>query len=120
MSLSSFLIRIILLVIPGIIGSLLYRRVRGRASRKDWEDYLEILVFSFLSYLCYAVAVYALSKKYGQDTFAAFRALTNESIPIDAPIGHAIIISSLISVPVAFVASYIDEYKLINNSGASA
>jgi Family of unknown function (DUF6338) len=114
MSLSSFLIRIILLVIPGIIGSLLYRNVRGRAARKDWEDYLEILVFSFLSYLAYALVVYILSKKYSVDPFAAFRALTNESIPIDARIGHAIFFSSLISVPVAFVASYVDEYKLIN------
>lgn len=115
MSLSSFLIRIVLLVIPGIIGSLLYRRVRGRASRKDWEDYLEILVFSFLSYGCYGLFVYVLNKvRITEDPFAAFKALTNESMPIDAPIGHAIFFSSLISVPLAFAASYVDEYKLIN------
>jgi hypothetical protein len=114
-SLSSFLIRVILLVIPGLIGTMLYRNLRGKASRKDWEDYLEILVFSFLSYGCYGLLVYLLGKLYStEDPFAAFGALLNENIPIDAPIVHAIFFSSLVAVPVAFAASYIDEYKLVN------
>lgn len=46
MSLSSFLIRIIFLALPGIVGSILYRRLRGKSSLKDWEDVLEILLFS--------------------------------------------------------------------------
>ncbi len=115
MSISSFLIRIILLVIPGIIGSLLYRNLRGRTSRKDWEDYLEILAFSFLSYGVYGLLIYGLSKLYAtEDVFAAFKAFTNESVPIDKPVGHAILFASFAAVPIALVASYFDEYKLIN------
>jgi hypothetical protein len=111
MSISSFLIRIILLVIPGIIGSLLYRSLRGRTSRKDWEDYLEILVFSFLAYGVYGLLIRLFN---AGDALVTFRAFTNESVPIDKPIGHAILFASIAAVPIAFIASYIDNYKLIN------
>jgi len=115
MNLSSFLIRIILLVIPGIIGSLLYRNLRGKTKRSDWEGYLEILEFSFLSYGIYGLAVYILSKLHStEDPLAAFRAFTNENVSIDRPVGHAIFFAALISLPIAFAASYADEYKLIH------
>jgi hypothetical protein len=115
MSISSFLIRIILLVIPGIIGSRLYRSLRGKAIRKDWEDYLEILVFSFLAYGVYGLLIYSLSNLYTtENVFAAFKAFTSESIPIDKPVGHAIFFASIFVVPIAIIASYVDEYKLIN------
>ncbi|MDT4898532.1 MAG: hypothetical protein QOH25_3609 [Acidobacteriota bacterium] len=118
MSLSSFLIRIILLVIPGIVCSLLYRTLRGRVSRKDWEDYLEILAFSFICYSVYGFFAYALSLlRPTDDAFAALRAFTNENVPIDKAVGHAIIWASLIALPVAFVASYIDSNKIINKLG---
>lgn len=115
MTLSSFLIRILLLVIPGIVGSIFYRSLRGKTSKKDWEDYLEILAFSLLSYGTYGLIVYAISLFHAtNDPFGAFKALTNEGLPIEAPIGHAIVFSSVLSVPVAFVVSYVYEYKLIN------
>jgi len=118
MSLSSFLIRIILLVLPGIASSSLYRHLRGHRTRKDWEDFLEILVFSFLCYTIYGLVGYALSLLYpADDPLAAFRALTNESVQIDKPVARAIVWALVIAVPVAFLASYIDEYKLINRFG---
>jgi len=118
MSLSSFLIRIILLVLPGIACSALYRHLRGRRTRKDWEDFLEILVFSFLCYTIYGLVDYAISSFYpADDPLAAFRALTNESVQIDRPVARAIIWALVISLPVALLASYIDEYKLINRFG---
>jgi hypothetical protein len=118
MSLSSFLIRIILLVIPGIVCSLLYRTLRGRSSRKDWEDYLEILAFSFICYSIYGFFAYALSLLRPTDhAFAALRAFTNENVPIDKTVGHAIIWAALIALPVAFIASYIDSNKVINKIG---
>ncbi len=115
MTLSSFLIRIILLVIPGIVGGIFYRSLRGKTSRKDWEDYLEILAFSLLSYGAYGLIVYVISRFHAtDDPFGAFKALTNEGLPIDAPIGHAIVFSSVLSVPLAFAVSYVYEYKLVN------
>jgi len=56
MSLSSFLIRIIFLALPGIIASIIYRKLIGRRVRKDWEDYVEIAIFSLLSYAFYGLA----------------------------------------------------------------
>ena len=115
MSLSSFLIRVTLLVLPGIIGSLLFRKIRGKATRKDWEDYLEILVFSFLSYGTYGLFVLFLNTVHTtSEPFLVLRAFTNENVPIDKPVGQAIFAASLTSVPVALIASYVDEYKLIN------
>ncbi len=98
MSISSFLIRIILLVIPGIIGSLLYRSLRGKASRKDWEDYLEILVFSFLAYGVYGLLVRLFN---AGDALVTFRAFTNENVPIDKSVGHAIFFASIAAAPSA-------------------
>jgi hypothetical protein len=60
-SLSSFLIRIIFLALPGIVGSIIYRRLKGKSSLKDWEDVLEILLFSLLSYSLYGVGVAILN-----------------------------------------------------------
>ena len=61
---------------------------------------------------------YALSLLYpADDPLAAFRALTNESVQIDKPVARAIVWALVIAVPVAFLASYIDEYKLINRFG---
>ena len=117
MSLSSFLIRIILLVLPGIASSSLYRHLRGRRTRKDWEDFLEILVFSFLCYTIYGLALSLLYP--ADDPLAAFRALTNESVQIDRPVARAIVWALVIAIPVAFLASYIDEYKIINRFGWS-
>lgn len=118
MSLSSFLIRIVLLVIPGIVCSLLYRTLRGRTSRKDWEDYLEILVFSFICYSVYGFFAYIISLiRPTDDAFAALRAFTNENVPIDKPVGDAIIWASLIAIPVAFIASYVDSNKVITKLG---
>ena len=90
MSLSSFLIRIILLVLPGIASSSLYRHLRGQRTRKDWEDYLEILVFSFLCYTIYGLVVYAWSLLYpADDPLAAFELLLMKAFksigPLRAP-----------------------------------
>jgi hypothetical protein len=61
MTLSSFLIRIIFLALPGIVGSILYRKLKGKVSLKDWEDVLEILVFSLLSYALYGLGIEILN-----------------------------------------------------------
>ncbi len=115
MTLSSFLIRIILLVMPGIVGSIFYRSIRGKGSKKDWEDYLEILAFSLTSYGAYGLLLYVLHYFHSvEDPFGAFKALTTETLPLNYAIGRAIVFSSLLSIPIAFAISYVHEYKLIN------
>ncbi len=50
MAVSGFLIRILFLAIPGILGSKLYKKFRGRPAREMWETFIEILVFSLAAY----------------------------------------------------------------------
>lgn len=115
MSLSSFLIRIIFLALPGIVGSILYRRLKGKSSLKDWEDVLEILLFSLLSYALYALAVAMLNGVgWSHLTVTAFQAFFDEKIPIPWP---EMIIASGIGMPLAFIASTLYTYKILNRIG---
>lgn len=115
MTLSNFLIRIIFLVLPGIFASVTYRKLRGRTVRKDWEDYVEILLFSLLSYSVFGLVVFALNKL-GLHTvrFTVFQAFVDDKAQL---IWHEIIPTSFIGVSLAFAAAYVHTYKLINRLG---
>ena len=103
MSLSSFLIRIIFLVFPGIIASVLYRKLRGRPVRKDWEDYVEIAIFSLASYVVYGLLVFALNKaSLSSVTFTVLQAFFDEKAQLA---WREIVYSSLIGVLLSFIAA---------------
>lgn len=61
MNLDAFLLRIIFLVIPGIIGLKLNRYLKNIGPQqkkiKDWEDFIGIFVFAVFSYTFYALIV---------------------------------------------------------------
>lgn len=115
MSLSSFLIRIIFLALPGIVGSVLYRRLKGKSSLKDWEDVLEILLFSLLSYALYGLGVDMLNGVgWTHSTVTSFQAFFDEKIPISWP---EVLIASVIGILLAFTASALYTHKTINRIG---
>jgi hypothetical protein len=112
MSLSNFLMRIIFLVMPGIFTSLLYRHISGKTERRDWEDYLEILVFSLIDYALYDLFALLLNKLFGLHfEYTVFREFLVEAEPV---YGERILIAAAIGLFVAFGAAYFDEYKLIH------
>jgi len=51
MEISTLLLRVAFLAFPGIIGSAIYRKLRGGTDRKTWEELTEILFFAIASYL---------------------------------------------------------------------
>ncbi len=53
--LSTSFMRIVLLVIPGIAARMVYRRLVDGPARRDWEEYLSILLFAILSYATYSL-----------------------------------------------------------------
>ena len=57
MDLSAFVIRIAFLALPGLLASALYRKARGRITKKPWEDFLEVMIFSLMSYLLLALVI---------------------------------------------------------------
>lgn len=115
MSLSSFLIRIIFLALPGIIGTRLYHKLKGRRPQKDWEDVVEIAIFSVLSYGLYGLIVWAAhSLGWASPSFTAFEALANENVSIR---WSEIAIACLIGVSISFVSALFYYQKLINRVG---
>lgn len=122
LSISSLAIRIIFLLLPGAIGSSLYWKLKGRATRKDWEDFLEVIIFSLLSYLLYAICTYLLSllnvlwNRFGfeANSFSHFQAFFDEKAALDfAEVFYA----SLLSIPLAALASYSYRFKWLNKVG---
>src|SRR5258705_8556725 len=115
MTLSNFLIRIIFLVLPGIFASVTYRKLRGRTVRKDWEDYVDILLFSLLSYSAFGLAVFTLNKL-GLHTvsFTVFQAFIDDKAQL---IWAQIILTSFVGLSLAFIAAYVHTHKLVNRLG---
>lgn len=117
MALSGFLIRIMFLALPGIIGSILYRKLKGKTSLKDWEDVLEFFLFSVLSYALYGLGIEFLNGiGWTHTTVTSVEAFSDEKIPIA---WHEIGIASLIGIILAFIASTLHTYKAINRLGRS-
>lgn len=121
MNLSSSVIRIFILVLPGIISALLYWRLRGRTGRKDWEDFLEIGVFSFGAYVTYSLGISLLNYVI-LDRFFGFHvlppkaldALAKDSLPIPwAEVPEA----TAIGVVLAMAAAYADKHNLVGRVG---
>lgn len=115
MTLSSFLIRIIFLAFPGIIGSRFYGKLRGYVKRPYWEYLLEIAIFSLLSYGLLGVAIGILDNLSILDIrFTSINAFFDEDIPIS---WSEVVLASLMSIILSLVASAIYTHKVINKLG---
>jgi hypothetical protein len=115
MNLSSFLFRVIILALPGITASLLYRKLRGKPNQKDWEDFIDIWFFSLVSYCLYGLCVNVTNWALGSSlTLSVLQSLFDEKSPLSWKEVAAV---SILSIIVAFVASYINSHKLINKIG---
>lgn len=115
MDISTTFIRIVFLVIPGIIASKFYSKFVGNNKDKDLDYFLEIIVFSVLSYALYDTSIYYLWKfKFLKSYTCIFDVFFNIKIPVDL---RSIIIVSLIGIFLAFIASFFRYRKLINKAG---
>ena len=115
MDISALVIRIIFLLLPGAVAASIYWKMKGRATRKDWEDFLEVIVFSLFSYAIYAVIVYFINWKWSAGVqFTAFDAFFDDKIAVR---WQDIVFSSLTGVGVALIASYSYQFKIINRFG---
>ncbi|MEQ8351361.1 MAG: DUF6338 family protein [Leptospiraceae bacterium] len=115
MSVTGFLIRIIFLLLPGIIASSLFRLMRGRNPRKDWEDYLEIIVFAVFSYGLYGIFIWLLSLVFsGIPDFVFFDVLLDEEQKLNPA---EVFGAAATGVIISFIATYIHTHKWINRVG---
>lgn len=119
MNLDSFLIRLVFLGLPGIVGSKLYRKLRGRRDQPAWEHFLEIALFSLLSYATYDYLSpwLPISSKGIEEPYTPLQALLHEDIPVAWISWRQILCPSLIGIALAVTASYFDTYKLVTKLG---
>jgi len=139
MQLTSFVVRTAVLLLPGVISSKVYRKLRGRTRKRYWEDLLEILVFSVLSYavLGLLVSVRASADKHednghedsetqpvgdpSEETTGvkgtepdALLALTQERTPFR---WSDVFGASVIGVLLGFAGGYVHNFSLVNKIG---
>lgn len=113
MTISDFIIRILFLSLPGLVGVMTYRALKGRPdNRKDWEDILEIALFSLLSYSIYGLII----------TFANFQGWTSTQVFISQAVFDdttpvpwvEISFTTVIGFVLAFIASFFYTRNAIN------
>lgn len=105
MDLNEFVIKLIFLLIPGIIGSIIYRKLKANKEKKTWEDFLEVFLFSFFSY-----AILGLTS-----TLKNLEVLSKSS---SSNINWIEIFwASIISFFLAYIAAFFHNYKLVNKLG---
>ena len=117
MDISDVLSRVVILTFPGIICNLLYGILKNRDTRKDWEDFLQILVFSVTSYLIYAFILSVRNFFIGNRFSFDFSPL-NVFLDPDPTINWLqIVYISLFGVVLAFIASYFYKNRWITRFG---
>jgi hypothetical protein len=121
-------LRLAILLLPGLLGSKLYRKLRGKTEKEAWEDLTEILLFSLASYILFFAMVSGLrwvelyfhastasTRPTTQNTeYVTLQSFTDEKTALDwRPIAWA----SIVAVVIAFVASCVATRQFVNRFG---
>ncbi len=102
------------MLLPGIIGRMLYYKLIGKREKKDWEEFFEILIFSLVTYIIYAnICSFFNTGKFITE-ISIFNKILNEEIPIE---WNKIYPATALAIIIALIASAFHTYKLINKFG---
>ncbi len=115
MTITSFVLQVALLLLPGVLASTVYCKLKGRDKPEKWQHLREIVIFSLAAYAAYAVGLQILATigcTCGKMTFF-------DEIQHDRPdiAWKEVLIASLIGLPLAFAACYVHTHKAINRIG---
>lgn len=110
------------LALPGIVGARTYRRLTRKASSKNWEDLVEILVFALVSYLACHMLFALLNFCFGWDLqLRALETLSNigeEKQEQKHVFYWAEIVSScVIGLFLGFGAAFLNNWQFITKLG---
>lgn len=116
--LSDYILRLILLLIPGIFGHYLIYTIIGRKVKKDWEDLVEIFIISIVSYFLYSALFYSIGfiiklslKEVTYFDTSIVKAFLDENIAFKI---EDIIFSSIIAIFVSLGLAKLSESYIIN------
>ncbi len=110
------LIKILLLALPGIVALLLYRKLTGADTKKQWHVVFQIMLFSLISYGALGCIYWTLRLIPGLDCqLSFFDSLLSER---DQQFRwNEVLYASLIAIPVALLASLVYTFSIINRIG---
>lgn len=112
MDVSSLFVKLLILGLPGLLGSLFYRKLRGGRKQKDWRDLAEITLFALSSYAVLGtVQQYFADEENESEVLAALFESSAQIVWWDVSLACGI------GVVLSVVASYIHHFKLINRFG---
>lgn len=112
-NLSSFVMRLILLLLPGIIGRIVYIKLVGKKKQKDWEDLTELLLFALISYFTYGILL-SVKIDFSPAMISNIKAFYTDGIEIN---WQETLWSCLLSIIIGYIASILYNYKIINRLG---
>ncbi len=106
------------LSLPGIVGSRIYRQLTQRRSRKNWEDFVEVLLFALFSYLVCILFYWVWNLHFRTqckvDVFDTLKNLAREDL-----VFHwlDIALASFCGAMLGYVAAYLNKYMVITRIG---
>lgn len=98
------------LFLPGIVCHLLVRQLKGSKEKKDWEHFLNILIYSLASYCVLGM----LLNVTGKGRLVFWDAISTETAVLQ---WKEIVYASIVATVLAFVISGFYTYKLVNKVG---
>jgi len=116
MPIDSFLIKILIVLFPGIIGFYIFHTFRATKANSIWEGSLEIFCFSFSSYLLKSILsnIYHLHKI----SINEINPKNINAILFNSNISWSELFwVSLISIFIGIIVSIVYNYKLVNRIG---
>ncbi len=115
-------LKLLLLIIPGIIASIVYNRLTAHKKWTNFENSIHILLFGVFSYLFLQLVLnsynflqvfFNCNKSLEFSVLKIWNSLSDSrSIPY-----NEIIFASLLSIILGFFGSYFDKFKIINRIG---
>ncbi len=114
--LSTSFMRIVLLVIPGVAARMVYRRLTHRRAKRDWEEFLSILVFALWSYAACGL-LGAVKIRVGvepPEVVETLNALYTDGFPIN---WMSVFWATVLGVVLAFPSAAIENHKLVTKLG---
>lgn len=122
MDISALALKIIIILIPGIISTNIYRKLTFRANPIDnFKDGLSAIVLGVFSYVmlqfAFNLKIFLSNMCFQtQKSFVILNTFENISLTNNIPYKE-VFYSSLVSIFVGFVAAFVDNKKIINRMG---
>ena len=115
MNLDKFFVSILFVILPGLVAAKIFWGLTGNRDRKDWHEFLEVFLFSLVSYSVYGLAISFNKQQQQSYGLELFNLLLNQNVT--SIYLAEILWVAIIAVPVAFLAAYFRTHKILNRFG---